>query len=159
MTEPQNGHHEQAGNFRDFTPHREPVRFRIDDDVFEGLKEMPALLALRFASQVAEFETRMEVAEFGEPEMQLLTEIFHIALKPDSAKKLLARLEDLDNPVGIDTFLDLVPWLLERYGLRPTGPSSSPPGGSPPSPDDGTNLTGILSGADLTSNPSDSTGS
>jgi hypothetical protein len=138
----------------DFTPESKNVRFRIGEDIFEGLDEMPTMLALRFATRVK----AMDVGDFNEDQVNMMTDLMRLVLKPASAAKLIKRLEDTENPIGPQTFIRLIPWLMEQYGMRPTSPSSDSPSGQE-NPDDGVSSTGSTSVTDATSSPSVSTDS
>lgn len=142
----------------DFTPAKRQVRFRIDDDVYEGVRQVPALATLRYAAKVGDLQAKMVEDQFDSSQVELMLDLLRLLLKKESADRLIARLDDADNPVDTQTFVDLVPWLMEQYGLRPTEPSSDSPTG-PPSPDGGTSSTASTSAGDSTSNPSGSTGS
>jgi hypothetical protein len=137
----------------DFTPEAKNVRFRIGRDVFEGLDEMPTMSALRFATRVG---TMNVGGGFNEDQIEMMTDLMRLVLKPDSATQLIKRLDDPENPIGPTTFIRLIPWLMEQYGLRPTLPSSDSPSGQQ-NPDDGANSTDSSSVTDVTSSPSAST--
>jgi hypothetical protein len=82
--------------------------------------------------------------------------VFELVLIPASFDQLRARGKDRTNPVEIDQLSDIVLWLLEEYGLRPTQLSSnSSPG--PENPASGTNSTDSTPAAASTSSPSLST--
>jgi hypothetical protein len=65
---------------------------------------------------------------------------------------------DVHSPIELDQINDIVTWLFEEYGMRPTVESvSSANGGSPPGP--GTGSTEFTPAGALTFAPSLSTGS
>lgn len=130
---------------KDFTRKRERALFRIDDDVFEAAPALPAETLIEFSGRFSDLEQSLS------PET--LHEVLSLVLLPESFERLSSRLRDKKNPVDIDQFSDIVVWLLERYGKRPTRPASNSPAG-PPVPEPGTNLTGDPSGRALTSPPS-----
>jgi hypothetical protein len=65
-----------------------------------------------------------------------------LVLLPDSAAAVAKRLGDLENPIELEQASEVMIWLLEKYGLRPTQPSSNSAGG-PVSPVSGTNSTDV----------------
>jgi hypothetical protein len=146
MTEP-----DAAGTeIQDFTIKREPHRFRIDDDVFEA----PPLLAPFVIRKLAALHSQLgdnvgELMTTDDGVERLLTimgDMFRYLLPGPSGKRFVERLNtdgdpgdsDADPPVpaspaSIDLLGQVLPvlyWLLERYGLRPTVPSSDSSDGS-----------------------------
>lgn len=122
----------------DFTPEKKDVRFRIYDDIFYGVQEIPALTMLRYAAKSG---TLLDSGSTGEEEIAALNELIHLLLIPESAELLMQRMQDnSENAIGLETYMKILPWLMEQYGMRPTPPSSGSPDGSP-SPDDGTSST------------------
>jgi hypothetical protein len=112
----------------DFTPKRKIPRFRIGDDIFTGVAEIPAELSLDFAQKAAlmgqEGQTTAE-------KLAVIRELISVVLMPESAAIFIARLSDSANPIGINSFRDVLPWLLKQYMGTPTTPdsdSSSGPG-------------------------------
>lgn len=121
---------------RDFSEARERVLFRIDGDVFEAASALPGKTLARFAGRFADIEK-------VPPEQQLdaMTDALSMVLLPDSAALFAKRLDDLTNPISLEQASDVITWLLECYGMRPTEPSSPSQAGQP-SPAPGTSLTG-----------------
>jgi hypothetical protein len=112
----------------DFSSPRRRVRFRIDDEVFEGPRELPAEHALRF---IAKAEHWRDVPRDQAP--KLLGGMFEEVLLPESLTRFRARLSDPDHPVGLMQIPRIITWLFEQYGMRPTVglPDSSNGSGSP----------------------------
>lgn len=121
------------GGIADFTIDRPRPRFRIGDDLFEGKMEVPTLSLMTFAAQQKDDSTQEESIEMT---MRLL----RLMLKKESADRFIDRLGSEDNPIGVETFQKIVPWLMEQYGMRPTQPSPDSSAGSP-SQDDGPRST------------------
>jgi len=138
----------------DFTPRRPRVQFRIGDDLFTGKVEIPTMVAMRFAAKASRTVDSMD-GEFNDEGIQQTIDLIRMMLVKDSADLLIERLDDDTNPVGMETFMKLVPWLMEQYGMRPTTPSSDSQDGSQ-NQDGGTNSTESLPLTELTSSPSDS---
>ena len=81
-------------------------------------------------------ETASDIAK--KPET--FTQMIDLVLRDESANRFKARMEDKDSPITMKQIMDVLPWLMEKYGLRPSEPSStSSPGFE--TPDDGTNST------------------
>lgn len=111
----------------DFTPKREVPRFRIGTDVFTGVVEIPAELSLDFSQKAAlmgqEGQTTAE-------KLAVIRELISIVLVPESANIFIARLSDPANPIGISSFREVLPWLLQKYMGTPTTPDSDSSSGS-----------------------------
>lgn len=141
---------------RDFTRARRPVRFKIDGDVFEAAPAMPAQVAFEFLA-VVQGIGRTEGAEAG-ARVRLIVDTFKKILKPTSAQLFEERMADIDQPIEIPQIIEVMLWLLERYGLRPQRPSSeSSPGSGTPAP--GTASTDGAHSPASTPSPSPSTAS
>lgn len=120
---------------KDFTRKRERLVFRIDDDVFEAARALPGNTLTRFASRFADIEDT-PVAK----QLDLFADALGMVLLPESNARFQKRLDDLENPIELEQASDVIVWLMEAYGLRPTEPSSPSPSG-PPSPASGTSST------------------
>lgn len=120
---------------RDFSAPRTPITFRIDGDVFTAMPALPALTLIEFA------DTGERMWDGGEEDRsKLFAKLFRMCLTDESAERFVDRLTDRTNPIDINQVNDVVDYLMERYGLRPTVPSGSSSAGSD-SPDAGTRLT------------------
>lgn len=128
MTEP--------ATIKDFTAKRERLLFRIDDDVFEAARDLPGKVLARFARRFNDVE------EDSPPEKQIeaISDGLGMVLLPESNALFQKRLDDLENPIGLEQAGSVIEWLLEHYGMRPTGPSSDSSTG-PASPASGTSST------------------
>ena len=106
---------------RDFSSARPDVVFTADGDEFRAPGNLPVMTLIEFSerSQEATVANR-----------QLLPELFRLILYPDSADLLIGRMRDKDRPIGLEQAMDIIPWLLEQYGLRPTEESSDSSAGS-----------------------------
>lgn len=125
--------------FKDFTKAKKRVTFKIDDDEFEAPSVLPipvmqelAGAADKLKSDVSSVETLREVIG-----------IFDIILLDDSATLLRERISSKEAPVDLEQLIEIMLWLLEVYGLRPTQPSSDSSAGSP----DATSGTPLEAGA------------
>ena len=110
---------------KDFSFSVEPKRFRINDDIFEAVPEMP----LHLMSMAARL-TSQNIASQG---VEIILELFDELLVPTAAARFRERVNDKIQPIGMRHINAILPWLMEVYGLRPTEPSadsSSTPDGT-----------------------------
>jgi hypothetical protein len=116
--------------FRDFSTSPEPVRFKVNDDIFECIAEIP----LDGLAQM----TQISAATDGGPAAMLskVYDFFDSIMTPDSAAlfrdrgRVGTKEQPNPNPIGMRAVNDILPWLMEVYGLRPTQPSDESSGGS-----------------------------
>lgn len=133
---------------RDFTHAVKLIRFKIAPDVFQCAPGLPVLSLIEFASLAEKLENA-PTDEYA----SMFDILFGIVLTEDSFDRFRARLgfkknpDDPDEvdlskkyPIDFEHLNDLIPWILEKYGMRPTEPSSDSSTGSE-SPDGGTNST------------------
>jgi hypothetical protein len=137
---------------RDFTS-RKSVRFRIDDDMFDGVPGIPALTLMKFGVL---YDGLSETDIMNKPDV--FAEMFNLILTDDSAARFNARMSDKNNPITMTQVMEIIPWLMEEYGMRPTRPSPGSFSGSV-NPDDGTSSTESVSLPELTSSLSPLTAS
>ena len=138
----------------DFSKKRKRVRFKVDDDVFEAFPSLP----VESAFKLMEYSERWEQATTAEHATTALKELFSLCLRPPSLDRFLPRLANPDDPIDPEQLPQILVYLMEQYGLRPTL-SSSGSSGTPGPPDDGTTSTGGRPSTTSTSSPSPSTGS
>ncbi len=120
---------------RDFTRTRKRLTFRIDDDVFEAASALPGKTLGAFATRFTGIE-KIPVAQ----QLDVFAEALSLVLLPESNARFQKRLDDLTNPIELEQASDVVTWLMEEYGHRPTQPSS-PSSTGQPSPASGTSST------------------
>lgn len=111
--------------FRDFSGSPEPVTFRVRGDIFECLPEIPldALVEMTKLTSADGDTGRM---------LSMVKEFFDGIMTPDSAARMRECMsKGADNPIGMAAIQDILPWLMEVYGLRPTQPSDESSDGSP----------------------------
>jgi len=120
---------------KDFSRKRERHIFRIDGDTFEAATAVPGMVLARFAALFNDIEKSAP-----DKAMRAITDALGMVLLPESNALFQKRLDDLERPIELEQASDVITWLLEQYGLRPTEPSSpSSPG--LPSPASGTSST------------------
>ena len=112
--------------FKDFTRSEEPVTFRIGPDLFTCVPEVPFDVLMDMAELAGGMQnaTRTEM-------IQRVREFFSGVMEPASYDIFISRMaRGAKLPIGMLHFRDLLSWMLEVYGLRPTRPSESSADGS-----------------------------
>jgi hypothetical protein len=121
---------------RNFTKERKKIEFQIDDDVFTAKSPIPAQTLIDFARQF----TSLSMASSVEEQLAAFDAVLSLVLMPASLERFRVRMNDLDEPIAIDQVEEVITWLFEEYGMRPTElPSGSSDG--QPSPESGMSLT------------------
>lgn len=84
----------------------EKITFKIGDDVFHAVApdKLPGNVLIRYAEQV-------QTGKLHEANEAFFTR----ALDKTSAELFNHRLDDLENPITLDTMMDVVEWLTEQY--------------------------------------------
>lgn len=114
---------------KDFSKQRKPLRFRIDDDVFDAASSIPADVLIEFAEGFTSMDpTQMPMAEA----VGALRRVIEIVLQPASLARFKERMKDPHNPIDMEQLDSIVQWLFEEYGMRPTTESSPSSGGDSP---------------------------
>lgn len=140
----------QEVHFRDFTKKRVPIRFKIDDDIFEcvptlvidDIQQISTLLKNRVSGDES---TDVDIDET----LAQMRTIYKLFLLAESYEIFHTRLSDRRNPIDTQQLLEIVMWIVELYTKRPTVPSSDSPNGSP-TDDGGTDSTAGAPPAELT---------
>jgi hypothetical protein len=115
--------------FKDFSLPPKPIVMRIDPDDFKCLPEIP----LDVMMEVAAFATSNVT---GMDRFKQLLDLFSGVIEPLDYEKFIARTkrgtvaEPNLNPIGMRHIRDILPWVMEVYGLRPTQESSESADGS-----------------------------
>lgn len=128
---------------RDFSSKRKPVKFTIDGENFDGVRNLSAdvlQMLAKAAEGIAgdEDDDELDVFKTLPEKIQALTETCNAVLVPESAERFAKLAPTLDLQ---DQIIPLMMWLLEKYGLRPTEVSSESSQSSP-NASDGTTSTG-----------------
>lgn len=120
-------------DIKDFSRKRTDPVFRVDDtgDVFHAAPAIPAEVLAEFAGRFSNLEDSDASKRFS-----VVVEVLEMVLQPGSFALLRRKMADKANPVELDQLNDIILWLLEVYGLRPTQPSSDSSDG-PQSPESG----------------------
>lgn len=97
----------------------EPKRFYVAPDTFEAAPDFP-IAAFDYVGSL----TGVNVQQMSE-RLNVLLDFFDVILLDESAARFRERVErDKKHAIGIKLMMDIITWLLEEYGLRPTEPSS-----------------------------------
>lgn len=112
-----------TAEMKDFSVRREPIKFTIDDDVFEAVPEVAAEVIFRLADQLDRLtdDDGLTVSD----QLALIHGMFRALLLPKSADLFIFRMSNPARPIGVEQFKDVLAWLMERYGLRPTESDSA----------------------------------
>ncbi|SRR6266540_2690956 len=102
-------------DIKDFTVSTETIKFKINQDIFEAIPDIPAGKLLDFS------ESQSDLTKVSpEDRTKVFETMFTLILTPESAERFLNRLYDPKNPIGIRVINNLIPWIFEQYGMRPT---------------------------------------
>jgi hypothetical protein len=116
---------------RDFTLPMEPKRFRIDEDLFQAPAIISPIALKKLAALHAELGDGTAIATDIDRSLDLIGDMFAILLPGPSGVRFKERLLSETEPIDLTRqALPALYWLLEEYGMRPTGPSSPSPAGS-----------------------------
>jgi hypothetical protein len=140
----------------DFTIKREPLWFRIDDDLFQAAPALPAGVAFQFAELASTLGG--DSGDERVAQARAAMTLFEKILYPDSYRRFQERMHSVEQPIDPHQLFQVVSGLMARYGLRPTEPSADS-SASPEPPADGTNSTDAPPPPASTSPPSPSTAS
>jgi hypothetical protein len=121
---------------KDFTRTRKPIQFTIDSDVFDAAPAIPA-------DTLMDMTTQFEAMDEGSPDemIKAMLTVLEQFLLPNSFRRFRERMGSQENPVEFPQVQEVIFWLLEEYGMRPTQQSSGSADGLP-LPESGTSLTG-----------------
>lgn len=130
---------------KDFSKARKRLQFRIDDDVFEASPAIPAEVMISFAERFTSADpSKLTVKE----QVGIFRDVLEIVLLPESMAQMRKRMADAAAPVDMEQLDQIIQWLFEEYGMRPTQESSSSSSGdSPPVP----GITSMASSPELVS--------
>jgi hypothetical protein len=103
---------------RDFTLAPVSHKFKIDNDIFEAVPEIPLGY---FSKLTVVAGLKMTDADA----IEKILDVFDVFLTDESAVIFRKRAYDKTNPIGQRHLMPIVHWILETYGLRPTQPSSN----------------------------------
>jgi hypothetical protein len=105
---------------RDFTRERKKIEFQVDDDTFTAKSPIPAQTLIDFAAKF----TSLSQASSVEEQLAAFNGVLDLVLMPQSLEVFRRRMSDPEEPIAIDQVEEIITWLFEEYGLRPTEPPS-----------------------------------
>jgi hypothetical protein len=115
---------------KSFTKKREPIWFEING---VELRAKPAV-GIATAQQAMNVKDELNKATGGE-QLGKIVEMFGMLLHSSSKEAFAAVVSDEDEPVDPEQLVDMLHYVMERQGLRPTQQysesSESPPNGQP----------------------------
>jgi hypothetical protein len=109
---------------KDFSKVRPRIVLTVDGEQYEA---KPAL-SLPTLQAVQAMQKRMK-----DPDADRIAEfegMFTVLLKADDAARFAVKLKDSDDPIDPSQLGEMVSWLMEQYGGRPTEGSLESPSGS-----------------------------
>ncbi len=110
---------------KDFSRKREPIEFMLN-----GVK-LKAKTALGLTSMQRVIALKDRLGAVTEDKLSVFEDIFSILLHKDYVNTLATLLADEDDdPVDISQLNDIMVYVMERQGLRPTQPSGKSSGSS-----------------------------
>lgn len=95
----------------DFSGSTAPVRFRVNGEEFEAVGELPLLIALALADQLAPLDAPDVTTD---ERVRIVEGLLRVLLLPDSADRFVARLDDARRPISATRFRQVLAWLLGR---------------------------------------------
>lgn len=119
--------------FRDFSSSPEPIVMRIAPDVFHLYPEIPLDVMIDIAEASA---VKGEEKSGVRGQMESLTQLLQGVIVPEHYDAFIERTKrgtaekPNPNPIGMRQVQQILPWVLEVYGLRPTQQSSDSADGS-----------------------------
>lgn len=133
---------------KSFTRVRKPVEFEIDDEKFDAVPALPA-------DMMMEMTTEFATMDEGDPaeSIKAMLSVLEKFLLPDSFRRFRERMGDKTRPIEFPQVQEVIFWLLEQYGMRPTEQSSNSVDGLP-NPESGTNSTASTPAVESISLPS-----
>lgn len=107
--------------FRDFTGRDERITFKVRDEVFTAIDDIP----LALMGQLSKIGDEISAGTAD----GILT-LFEKILEPESYERFQLAVQGriIGTVIGISRIKEIIPWLLEQYGLRPTEASSGSSG-------------------------------
>lgn len=143
-----------SADIRDFSKPRKRVAFTIDGDVFEAPPVLPAMVLMEYTKTFNAHKDSDDPAD----QMASMTGVLELILRPASYKLFMARLSDPERPIDLEQLQQVIEFVMEEYGMRPTQlPSGSPDGQA--SPESGTNSQELSQAEVSISPPTPSTSS
>lgn len=126
-------------HFKDFTKKFVPIQFQVDDDYFAALPTLP----VPTMQEVIRASKELRAEELGPDALDKVLALFDTILVVESRERFKARVSSLDKPVDLTQIMDIMVWLMEIYGKRPTQQSSDSSDGLPTETDGMISTAGV----------------
>lgn len=91
----------------------EPVEFQLYGEKFSCRPSVPGKLMLEFAKRTSDESNTSDNAT-------VLLDFFSAVLYPESYQRFDVLISDPDRAVSLESLMEIVSWLMETYGSRPT---------------------------------------
>jgi hypothetical protein len=114
-------------HFKDFSKVLTPIQFQVDSDYFSALPTLP----IPVMQQLIQVSAELQGKTMGPEALTDVLGVFDIVLMEESRERFKARLQSTENPVSLTQVMDIMVWLMELYGKRPTQQSSDSSSGLP----------------------------
>lgn len=111
--------------FKDFTSHITSVRFKVGENLFDALPVIP----LATAEELSKLGEDIKQGSTTE-RINKISTLFSALLTEESAARFQVMAQDPKGPLGIKQVQEIIMWLLEVHGLRPTQALSESSSGS-----------------------------
>lgn len=105
--------------FKDFSRPERRVTFKVGSYEYEAVAAVPLGLAFDMARISRTFG-----GDDSEAKLNSLWQFFDAALIGDGGQQIQKQAYDKTDPLDMNQLMNIMQWLLEVYGLRPTEPSS-----------------------------------
>ncbi len=133
---------------KSFTRDRHPIEFEIDGEKFDAVQAIPADVLMDMTNGFQNMDEGDTKASIN----AMLT-VLEKFLLPNSFRRFRERMGSQEQPIELPQVEEVVLWLMEQYGMRPTEQSSVSADGLQ-LPGSGTNLTGSTPDVVSISSPS-----
>lgn len=120
---------------KDFTKKREEISFTVGADTFVAYPALAAQTLLDYATKLQGQNT-----DDATVLVSVYKDVLANILEPDSYERFLERMADRMDPIDPAQLDEIVTWLFQEYGLRPTQ-QSEPSADGLSSPEPGTGST------------------
>lgn len=91
----------------------EPIEFRLYGETFSCRPQIPGKTMLEFAKRTSDDSNASENAG-------VLLDFFKSVMYDESHTRFDAIISDPDKAVSLESLMEIVSWLMETYGSRPT---------------------------------------
>lgn len=108
--------------FKDFSRPVRKIHFRVGQEEYDAIPAIPLGMVMELGGLVKNFGS-VAAGEF-DTKMDALYTFFDGLLQDDGGTRFRKQAQSKVDPLDPKQVIDVMHWLLEVYGLRPTEPSS-----------------------------------